>query len=188
MRREIFTLTRGTAAALLFATVLAALLAGLWTFHQATDTLFLETEARISMLAMLERRVNMPPAAAHDVKLDEAASGQGANYALAANGLQQRSVRDAEDNGARIVSSSLDPEDVTQPASARSIVVQVVFDISNDGLQQVLYQLEAGVPFIRLESLKISVARNEFQTVSASVGGDQLHVDLRALGSFRGAK
>jgi general secretion pathway protein M len=188
MRREIFTLTRGAAALLLFAAVLAVLLSSLWTFNQATDAVFLEIEARKSTLAMLERRLSLPPPPAHDAKLDEAAFVQGANYALAANGLQQRIVRDAEDNGARIISTSLDPEDTAQPANARAIVVQVIFNISNDGLQQVLYHLEAGLPFIRIESLKIRVAQDEFQTVAASTAGDHLHVDLRALGYFRGSK
>jgi general secretion pathway protein M len=188
MRREIFTLPRGTGALLLFATILAVMLSGLWAFNQATASVFLEIEARKSTLAMLERRLSLPPSRARDIKLDQASFVQGPNYALAANGLQQRIVRDAEDNGARIISTSLDPEDSTQPASARSVTVEIIFEISNDGLQQVLYRLEAGLPFIRVESLKISLAHNDFQTVAASAAGDRLHVDLRASGYFRAAK
>lgn len=181
------TLTRGTTALLVFASILAVLLSGLWSVKQATDAMSLQAEARKSTLAMLERRLSMP-APARDVKLDEASFVQGANYALAANALQQHIVHDSEDNGARIVSSSIDPEDTSQPPSARAVVVQVVFDISNDGLQRVLYQLEAGLPFISIESLKVAPARDELQATAASTAGDRLHVDLQALGYFRGKK
>ena len=177
-------LTRRSSGALavLFGAVIV-LAGGLWIVKSMSDAAVARAGAETALLHALQARMKLPPP---DAKPAEEAAPQaflsGANYALAANALQQRIVGLIESSGGTLVRVGIDPPDAHVGPPGRRIAAQAVAQLTNDGLQQVLYRLESGHPYIFVENLDV-------QTKSEEVTGlkpVRLTMDLRAFGYYRG--
>lgn len=140
----------------------------------------LERDSRQAELDILQRRTAVKQAdAAERLLADpflEAATG-----ALAANALQQRIAGLVEEIGGKLSSIAVEPPSDEPDARAR-VVVQASADMDTDALQQLLFRLETGAPFLFVQQLTV-------QRVSEEAGaGDRpqlLHVDMRVAGYQR---
>ena len=185
--KQIATLGRAGGAAGILLVIVVAAASGLWFTKEASDAARLELEAKNTSLEALKKRIAIPLRKMTDQAGKASEFLEGANYALAANGMQQRIVELIESSGGKLVSVGVDPPDDTRNAMLRRVVVQANAELTNDGLQQVLYRLESERPFILVETLSVRNAPKQ--------GGDEagapdhtirLAVDLRTYGYFRG--
>jgi len=175
----------GATAILLSFVVVAAV--GLYIVKGMVDAQYAELEAKNTQIEAMQRRLKMPVAA------PAAASGanvflEGANYALAANSLQQHIVQMVEQSGGKIVSVSIETPAATEQTSRRAIV-QVRSELDNDALQNVLYGLEAGRPLVLVDSLNVHrmAAQNDNEK-NDTKRSPRLTVELRVIGFYRGTK
>jgi hypothetical protein len=87
-----------------------------------------------------------------------------------------------------LVTIGTDPPVVADDESGRRVVVQAVAELTNDGLQQVLYELESTAPFVFVETLLVNrVAQRGSGEPEEGQSSPRLSVDLRAAGYFRKA-
>jgi hypothetical protein len=169
--------------ALVFIVVVASSMLFIWGMIEVKQS---EIEARQTQLQALQRRAAQPAAAAGaQARSVEPFLGDG-SFAIAANELQQRVVGLIEAAGGTLVTVGADPPITADDESGRRVVVQTVAELTNDGLQQVLYQLEAAAPFVFVENLLVNraVPRGSGEAEEAPTS-PRLAVDLRAAGYFR---
>ena len=174
------------ATAILFGFVVIAAI-GLYVLKGMVDAQAAELDAKNTQIAAMQRRLKMPiatPAAASDANVFL----EGANYALAANSLQQHIVQMVEQSGGKIASVSIETPAATEQTSRR-VIVQVRSELDNDALQSVLYGLEAGRPLVLIDSLNVHrmVAQNESEKNDAK-RSPRLTVELRVIGFYRGTR
>lgn len=187
MKRQILTLGRAGGALGVLLVIVVLLASGLWFAKEAADAALLEVEAKNTFLDSLKKRMRIPVRTATD-KGEANEFLEGANYALAANGMQHRIVELIESSGGTLVTVGVDPADDSEKSSLRRVVVQAVSELSNDGLQQVLYQLESERPFILVDSLSVRNVPNRGESETGAHNRPvRLAVDLRVYGYFRGA-
>jgi hypothetical protein len=177
----------GALAVLAAAVVVVAgsLLVGL-TLLKAT---WLEVDAQQTELEALQRRVAAATKAgteAPEPTVDPFL--EGGNFALASNSLQQRVVSLVEQSGGTLITVGVDPPSVDGEASRR-VIVQAVAQMSNDGLQEILYRLESETPFVFVESLTATKASTQGAGETEEAGKQPLRlaVDLRVSAYFRKA-
>src|SRR3954468_5916856 len=129
---------------LLFIFLLLSTTAFTWSLISAKQS---EVEARQTQLEALKRRpAQRAPASSSQARTVEPFFAEG--FALAANELQQRVVGLIENAGGTLVTVGIDPPVNAEDESGRRVVVQAVAELSNNSLQEVLYQLEAQAPFV----------------------------------------
>ena len=172
------------ALVLLFAIVLVSTLLFTWDLIRTTQT---EVQARQTQLDALKRRAAMPSAktAGNQQNVDPYFSD--GPFALVANELQQRVVGLIENAGGTLVSVGVDPQNTGEEESSRKAVVQATAEMTNDGLQDVLYQLESQTPYVFVENLVITRAQTRGSGDADEPTSPRLSVDLRASGYFRKA-
>ena len=138
---------------LLFLVVLISALLFTWGIIQAKQA---EIDARQTQLQALQRRAAMPPpSAGTQTEHVDPFFGDG-SFALAANELRQRVVEQIENADGTLVSVGTDPQVTADDEFSRRVVVQAVAELTNDGLQQVLYELEAAAPFVFVDTLQVT--------------------------------
>lgn len=146
-----------------------------------------EIDARQTQLQTLQRRAAMPPpATATETENIDPFFGDG-SFALAANELRQRVVEQIESADGTLVSIGTDPQVTADDESGRRVVVQAVAELTNDGLQQVLYELESAAPFVFVDTLQVTRLTRGTGEGEASPSSPRLTVDLRAAGYFKKA-
>lgn len=185
--KQIVTLGRAGSAVAVLIVLVGAIASGLWFAKEGADAALLELAAKNTSLDALEKRMRIPPLKTNEQAGEASEFLEGANYALAANGMQQRIVELIESSGGRLVSVGLDPPDDTKNAALRRVAVQANAELTNDGLQQLLYQLESERPLIMVETLNVRNAPKQDGDAAARDPTLRLAVDLRAFGYFRGA-
>jgi hypothetical protein len=172
-------------AVLLFVVVLIFGMLFTWGMIAAKQS---EIEARQTQLQALQRRAAQPPSAVSaQTRTVDPFLGDG-SFAIAANELRQRVVDLIEAADGKLVTVGTDPPVTADDESGRRVVVQAVAELSNDGLQQVLYELESAAPFVFVETLLVNrvVSRSSGEAEEAQ-SSPRLSVDLRAAGYFRKA-
>jgi hypothetical protein len=181
---EKYHATAAVSLVLLFIIVLVSTTAFTWSMISAKQS---EIEARQTQLEALKRRAAQPtPGSGGPARTVEPFFAEG--FALAANELQQRVVGLIENAGGTLVTVGIDPPVIADDDSGRRVVVQAVAELSNDSLQEVLYQLEAETPFVFVENLLVSrVVPRGSGDAEAAPTSPRLSVDLRAAGYFRRA-
>jgi hypothetical protein len=181
---EKYHATAAVSLVLLFVIVLVSATLFTWSMIAAKQS---EIEARQTQLEALKRRAAQPAQASNSqARTVEPFFAEG--FALAANELQQRIVGLIENAGGTLVTVGIDPPVTAEDESGRRVVVQAVAELSNDSLQEVLYQLEAEAPFVFVESLLVSrIASRASGDAEATPASSRLSVDLRAAGYFRRA-
>lgn len=186
--KQIGTLGRAGGAVGVLAVIVVVLASGLWFAKEAADAALLEVEAKNTFLESMKKRMQLPVRTATDKGAEANEFLEGANYALAANGMQHRIVELIESSGGTLVTVGVDPPDDTEKSPLRRVVVQAVSELTNDGLQQVLYRLESERPFIMVDSLSVRNVPNRGDSETGAHNRSvRLAVDLRAYGYFRGA-
>jgi hypothetical protein len=176
----------GWACAILILLVVV-LMGGLLLVKTTVDGTALEVDAKTTEREALLKRLQLPvrTASATDEQKNEFI--EGANYALAANALQQRVVGVIEASGGKLVTVGIDPPDNSEKdAPGRRIVVQAVSELNNDSFQEVMYQLESARPFVLVDNLNV----HRLADRSGPEGGDaqqapRLSVDFRVYGYYR---
>lgn len=158
---------------------------------------WLEIDAQQTELDALHRRIaaaSKPGTSEPAVTVDPFL--EGANFALASNALQQRVVSLVEQSGGTLITVGVDPPSVDNDQAGRKVVVQAVAQMSNDGLQEILYRLESESPFVFVDSLTATRAANQGSGVGGGGGGGEgedagrpivLAIDLRVSAYFRKA-
>jgi hypothetical protein len=181
---EKYHATAAVSLVLLFIIVLLSATAFTWSMIAAKQS---EIEARQTQLEALKRRAAQPAAAsATQARTVEPFFTDG--FALAANELQQRVVGLIENAGGTLVTVGIDPPVTADDDSGRRVVVQAVAELSNDSLQEVLYQIESAAPFVFVENLLVSrIAPRGSSDTEPAPTSTRLSVDLRAAGYFRRA-
>lgn len=170
------------ASAILFG-ALAVIAVGLYLMGSVVGAANSELEAKTTQVAALQRRAQMPalpPAALSDQNVFL----EGANYALAANSLQQHIVATIEQSGGKLLTVSVEAP-VSNEQTSRRVIVQVRSELDNDALQNLLYSLETGSPLVLLDSLNVHRAAQGDNDKSDSKQSPKLTVDLRAVGFYR---
>jgi hypothetical protein len=174
------------AVAILLAIVIL-IIGGLLFGKAMVDAKQIEVEARTTELDALKRRMQMParqqaPGETADVFLE------GANYALAANALQQHVVESIEASGGKLVTVAVEtPQGAADTASSRRVMVQTTSELDNDGLQSLLYGLETGRPLVLIDSLTVRRPANRREGEDDSKSAPRLTVELRVVGFYRRA-
>ena len=181
---EKYHATAAVSLVLLFIIVLVTSVLFTWGMIEARQS---EIQARQTQLEALKRRAAQPaPASKAQVRTVEPFFADG--FALAANELQQRIVGLIENAGGTLVTVGIDPPVTADDESGRRVVVQAVAELSNNGLQELLYHLESEGPFVFVENLLVSrlVPRGSGEAEDRQTS-PRLSVDLRAAGYFRRA-
>ena len=169
---------------LLFVIVMMSALLFTWGIIEAKHS---ELEARQTQLEALKRRAAQPLAkATAELQNVKPFFGDGP-FALAANELQQRIVGMIESAGGALVSVGIDPPVTADDDTGRKVVVQAAAELSNDGLQEVLYRLESEPPFVFVENLTVTNVAPRDTSDAEGAAAPKLSVDLRAAGYFRKA-
>src|SRR5262249_53558318 len=158
--------------------IVIALVLGLYFTWSMVDATRIELDAKTTEIDALKRRIAMPVAPTNGPS-DKDVFLPGANYALAANSLQQRLVEMVEQAGGKITTVSVEqPTDEKTPS--RRVVVQVRADLDNDGLQSLLYNLETGQPLTLVDSLNVHRTISQSEDVKTdSKRAPRLTVELR---------
>jgi hypothetical protein len=177
--------TRAAAASAILAGAVISIAAGLFLTRQIVDAQYLELGAKTTQIEALQRRVKLPVVAA-PASSDEAVFLEGANYALAANTLQQHTVEMIEQSGGKLVSVSVETPAATEQTSRR-VIVQTRSELDNDGLQSLLYGLESGRPLVMIDSLNIRRAAQADNLKLDAKQSPRLTVELRVVGFYRKA-
>jgi hypothetical protein len=168
--------------------LMVVLIAGSALFGNAmVDAKWAEAEATTTELDMLRRRIRMPPPAKTDSGDAANAYLAGENYALAVNALQQRVVALIEEAGGKLATVGVDPANSGEQGVSRRAVLQIAAELDNDGLQSLMYQLEAERPLVTVESLNVRRASRTGQSEAEGQESPRLAVDLRVIGYYRRA-
>lgn len=144
----------------------------------------LDQRAAVASLGDTLMRLNSrSPAAAHpetagDTAMEGSASLEGSTVTIAGAALLQRVVGAVNRHGGSVSSSQLD----LQGTQAKDGFISVVanFDVEQPALQQVVYDLEAGMPFLFVDELVVQGPS------PAATSGGKLHVLVSVSGQWQG--
>jgi general secretion pathway protein M len=106
---------------------------------------------------------------------------EGATVTVAGAALLQRVSAVVTRLGGNVLSSQVDLQGTQSKAGFVSIIASC--DIDQPGLQQLLYDLEAGMPFLFVDQLSVQASAN-----FASAGEGRLRILLAVSGQWQGAK
>jgi general secretion pathway protein M len=150
-----------------------------WTGIQSRRTAI---DALNDMMMRLEGR---SPSATREGTADGAVSGsyflEGPTVTVAGAALLQRVVGAVNQHGGNVLSSQVDLQGTRSKDGFLTVTASCV--IEQPALQRLIYDLEAGMPFLFIEQLEV-------QAPSASTGatGGKLRVLLSVSGQWQGAK
>lgn len=184
MKRFLPSSREAGAIAILIGLVIV-LVGGLLFAKEMADTTQLELEAKTTEAEALRRRLQLPRAAQATAPTENAFL-TGANYALAANSLQQYLVETIESNGGKLVSVGVEqPQSGEAPGAARRVTVQATSDLDINGLQATLHGLEGGRPLVLIDNLMVRRPATRREGESDDKTLPRLTVELRIVGFYR---
>jgi general secretion pathway protein M len=165
-------------AAALYGAVVVALLATTWV---AVADLYDRASAVSDAAGLLDQlRGRKAVAAGENGPMNGSPFLDGPSVTVAGAALLQRVSTAIGNAGGTIQSSQV--EVAGNPAGAVKLVMSAELDLN--GLQRLLYDLEAGMPFLFVEQLDVQ-APQAGSTAAAGVG--RMHVQLAVAGEWRGA-
>ena len=167
-----------TIAAALYGAVIVMLLATTWV---AVADLYGRASAASDAAALLDQlRGRKAVAAADNGPMNGSPFLDGPSVTVAGATLLQRVSTAIGSAGGTIQSSQV--EVAGNPAGAVRLVMSAELDLN--GLQRLLYDLEAGMPFLFVEQLDVQAPQG-VSTAPSGVG--RMHVQLAVAGQWRGA-
>lgn len=181
LRRTLATspmLAAATYAGLVFALLLTVIMSIAEIFGQRAEL--------ASSAAMLEQLEGRRPAAAGGQRVDGAMPAgsaflEGATVTIAGAALIQRVAGAVTKFGGNVLSSQVDLKGTQSKAGFLSVLASC--EIDQVGLQQLLYDLEAGMPFLFIDQLVVQAP-----STLSSTGNGKLRIVLAVSGQWRGAK
>jgi hypothetical protein len=189
--KNILPSNRAQGALALFVLLIALIVGAALFGNSIVDARQTEAEARAAEVELLQRRVRMPIPAPATAGEQENVYLEGENYALAVNALQQRVVSLIEEANGKLVTVAVDPAESTDQGVSRRAALQIAAELDNDGLQSLLYQLEAERPVVMVDSLNVRRAVRSGQAEGEAQAQEheapRLTVDLRVVGFYRKA-
>jgi general secretion pathway protein M len=179
--RKLLTMPLPAATIYLAAVVLLMLVIG----SSLTDILSQRADVAASA-AMLEQLEGHRPVAADRQTAGVAGpSGspflEGATVTVAAATLLQRVTTTVTKLGGNVLSSQVDPQGTQSKSGFLTIVASC--DIDQPGLQQLLYDVEAGMPFLFVDQLVVQAPAS-----FAASGDGKLRILLSVSGQWQGAR
>ena len=181
------TLRKTIASPLPAAAAYAALMfALLFTMITSIADIFGQREDVASSAAMLEQLEGRKPASTRgqpaDVSMPSGSAFlEGATVTIAGAALIQRVAGAVTKFGGSVLSTQVELKGTQSKAGFISILASC--DIDQAGLQQLLYDLEAGMPFLFIDQLTVQAS----STLSNS-GSGKLRILLAVSGQWHGAK
>lgn len=167
-----------TIAAALYGAAIAMLLVTAWL---AAADLYGRASAASDTAALLDQlRGRKAVATAENGPMNGSPFLDGPSVTLAGAALLQRVSTAVGNAGGTIQSSQV--EVAGNPAGAVRLVMSAELDLN--GLQRLLYDLEAGMPFLFVEQLDVQAPQ---AAGTATAGGGRMHVQLAVAGQWRGA-
>ena len=161
------------------------LFGGLLFAKEMADATQIELDAKTTEAEALRRRLQLPRTAQATAPTENAFL-MGANYALAANSLQQYLVETIESNGGKLVSVGVEqPQTGEAPGAARRVTVQATSDLDVNGLQATLHGLEGGRPLVLIDNLTVRRPPSRREGESDDKTLPRLTVELRIIGFYR---
>ncbi|TCQ11388.1 type II secretion system (T2SS) protein M subtype b [Rhizobium sp. PP-F2F-G36] len=137
----------------------------------AEDRLTVEEATR--QAATLERRLASIPASTGDTTPSLTIEGPSRTAAIAR--LQQSILDAIVAAPGRIIETAASESTLAEGEGSDEIAVTTTFDIDNDGLLRLLYQLESGLPLMTVESLSI----RRLPDAEGESPGDNAQIRLR---------
>jgi general secretion pathway protein M len=158
----------------------------LFTMITSIADIFGQREDVASSAAMLEQLEGRKPASTRgqpaDVSMPSGSAFlEGATVTIAGAALIQRVAGAVTKFGGNVLSTQVELKGTQSKAGFISILASC--DIDQAGLQQLLYDLEAGMPFLFIDQLTVQAS----STLSNS-GSGKLRILLAVSGQWRGAK
>ena len=151
---------------------------GMLNYFQIAEDRIMVAEAT-RQVALLERRLATVPASTGDTTSSLTIESPSRTAAIAR--LQQTILDAVMAAPGRIIETAATEGDVAEGEEGDHIAVATTFDIDNDGLLRLLYQLESGLPLMTVESLSIRRLARTDGTTGASTGEEGqilLRVDM----------
>ena len=168
-----------TIAAALYGAVIVILLVNTWA---AAADLYGRAGAASETAALLDQlRGRKAVAAAENGPMNGSPFLDGPSVTVAGAALLQRVSTAVGNVGGTIQSSQVEVSG--NPAGAVRLVMSAEVDLN--GLQRLLYDLEAGMPFLFVEQLDVQAPQTA-STAAAGIG--RMHVQLAVAGQWRGAE
>jgi general secretion pathway protein M len=121
------------------------------------------------------------PAAAADGTVSGSSFLEGDTVTVAGAALLQRVVGAVTRHGGSVLSSQLDLQGTRSKDGFLNVIANC--DLEQGALQQVVYDLEAGMPFLFVDQLAVQAP-----TASAGPSGNKLHVLISVSGQWQGAQ
>ena len=142
-----------------------------------------EVGAAAAMLEQLEDRKAVTPGGAHgDVSMPSGSAYlEGATVTIAGATLLQRVAGAVVKLGGNVLSTQLDLQG--SPSKTGFISMIASCEIDQPQLQQLLYDLEAGMPFLFVDELVVQTPLS-----ASGPGAEKLRILLTVSGQWRGAK
>jgi len=158
----------------------------LFTMITSIADIFSQREDVASSAAMLEQLEGRKPASTRgqpaDVSMPSGSAFlEGATVTIAGAALIQRVAGAVTKFGGNVLSTQVELKGTQSKAGFISILANC--DIDQAGLQQLLYDLEAGMPFLFIDQLTVQAS----STLSNS-GSGKLRILLAVSGQWHGAK
>lgn len=159
--------------------MLAAVIATSWSGVQSRRA---AVEAQNDILMRLEGR---GPGASRAAMADGAVSGsyflEGPTVTVAGAALLQRVIAIVTQNGGSVLSSQVDLQGTQSKDGFLTVIASCV--LQQPALQQTIYDLEAGMPFLFIEQLDVTTS-----SASTDEAGKKLRVLLSVSGQWQGAR
>jgi general secretion pathway protein M len=169
-------------AALAYALLVAMLVSAVLLSAKGVLDRRAEVDALADVLARLEGRGSPAARAGGN---DATGTGsyvlQGATVTVAGAALLQRVVGAVTKHGATVLSSQVDLQGTQAKDGFINVIVSC--DMEQSALQQIVYDIEAGMPFLFVEQLVAQAS-----TASASSASGKLRVILSVSGQWQGAR
>jgi general secretion pathway protein M len=170
-------------ATLAYGLVVAAFLLIAWSALADLYGRYVDYAAASELLDQIEGR--RPAAAGVNPRAEPAPTGspflEGPTVTVAGAALQQRITSAVTKVGGNVLSSQVDLEGSKAKQGYVSLVAS--FEVEQPALQQLLYDLEAGMPFLFVDQLAVQAPQT-----GAGEDGGRMRVLLGVSGQWQGAK
>jgi general secretion pathway protein M len=154
----------------------ADIAAGRQTLRLARETL-----AQLNARAMA---VGGPASGATDGLKDPFLGGD--TVTVAGANLQERVVAAIRRAGGAVTSSQVDLSD--PKATPQRIALSAASELEQSALQGLLYDLEAGAPYLYLDQISVQSARENFGAAAGTADATRLRISLSVSAYWRGGK
>ncbi|HET6379094.1 MAG TPA: type II secretion system protein GspM [Methylocella sp.] len=137
------------------------------------------------MLARLESRNPAGAASGTGARLQGSPFIEGPTLTIAGAALQRRVADAIEKAGGNLLSSQVDFQGPHERPGY--VGLSVSCEIEQNGLQQLLYDLETGMPFLFIEQLVVQVPQSA-GLIGAETGPARMRLQIDVSGQWQGAK